>query len=87
MKTFVQEQNMKTGQIKFTRKDFNSDRFRPSQAQLSRTLKDHCERGGIFKRYKDNNGQVVKGDYLLKHQFQINKSQANQVNQVDITAL
>ena len=78
---------MRTGQIKFTRKDFQSEKYRPSQAQLTRTLRDHLERGGIFNRYKNNNGQFVKGIYLLKPQFQINKSQVNQVNQVDITAL
>ena len=85
IKTFVQEQNMKTGQIKFTRKDFQAMRSKPSQSQLTKNLRDHLERGGIFKRLKDKTGREVSGIYLLKPQFQINKSQANQLSQVDVS--
>ena len=84
IKTFVQEQNMKTGQTRFTRKDFQAMRSKPSDSQLTKNLRNHLQHGGIFKRLKDKNGREVPGVYLLKPQFQINKSQANQL---DITVL
>ena len=76
---------MKIGQIKFTRKGFQAMRSKPSQSQLTKNLRDHLERGGIFKRPKDKNGREVPGVYLLKPQFQINKSQTNQLSEVDVS--
>ena len=62
-------------------------RSKPSVSQLTKNLRNHLQHGGIFKRLKDKNGREVPGVYLLKPQFQINKSQANQLSQVDVTDL
>ncbi len=81
LKQHIQQINFATGRKVFDAKDFHQINY--SSAQVNRALAEHWKaKYGILKRKVDSSGKVVRGKYVLKNQFKLNKEEDHKLERL-----